>query len=159
MTFDFIVMLILFTSPFTVFFSVITLMDFYRDFKIRRERECLNSMIEEADYQDMYYDNLAYLAEAEEKRVKQLQAKLQPPIEPAPVPLQIEMLPPEPQGKIICGVCGSSMSEDIVYCDRCGTPHHRRCWEYNGRCATYACGCDQCKVQISVRSDWKAEFD
>ncbi|MHB9108411.1 MAG: RING finger protein [Armatimonadota bacterium] len=28
---------------------------------------------------------------------------------------------------------------EIVTCPRCGIPHHRECWEENGRCTTYGC--------------------
>jgi Prokaryotic RING finger family 1 len=38
-----------------------------------------------------------------------------------------------------CRVCGDGMDNDIVYCRRCKTPHHRECWEYNGVCSTYGC--------------------
>lgn len=39
-----------------------------------------------------------------------------------------------------CPVCGDSIEDDLVFCSRCKTPHHRECWNYNGKCATYACG-------------------
>lgn len=39
-----------------------------------------------------------------------------------------------------CPVCGEEIASDIVFCVRCRTPHHRDCWTYNGKCATYACG-------------------
>ena len=40
-----------------------------------------------------------------------------------------------------CQICGSDISEDArVNCRRCGTPHHKDCWEFNGQCSTYACG-------------------
>ncbi len=38
-----------------------------------------------------------------------------------------------------CQVCGEEVSFDPVKCDRCGTPHHRDCWSYLGKCAVYAC--------------------
>jgi hypothetical protein len=35
----------------------------------------------------------------------------------------------------------SDIAEDVrVNCRRCGTPHHKDCWEFNGQCSTYACG-------------------
>lgn len=41
----------------------------------------------------------------------------------------------------ICQICGSDIQADArVTCRRCGTPHHRDCWEFNGQCSTYACG-------------------
>jgi hypothetical protein len=43
-----------------------------------------------------------------------------------------------------CGVCGESLSSDIVVCSRCNTPHHRDCWQYSGGCATYGCGSRDC---------------
>lgn len=35
-----------------------------------------------------------------------------------------------------CPVCGKAFleNEDIVVCPECGTPHHRKCWEENGKC-------------------------
>lgn len=47
-----------------------------------------------------------------------------------------------------CRVCGEGLSEKthlqqtrdaIVICDRCETPHHLSCWQYNRGCAVYAC--------------------
>jgi hypothetical protein len=31
------------------------------------------------------------------------------------------------------------MSEGVVVCRRCRTPHHLECWRYVGRCTTYGC--------------------
>jgi hypothetical protein len=39
-----------------------------------------------------------------------------------------------------CPICGDLIEDDLVFCCRCKTPHHRECWQYNGKCATYACG-------------------
>ena len=40
-----------------------------------------------------------------------------------------------------CQICGSDIAEEArVNCRRCGTPHHKDCWEFNGQCSTYACG-------------------
>ena len=40
-----------------------------------------------------------------------------------------------------CQICGAEISkEHIVYCTRCTTPHHKECWEFNGKCSTFACG-------------------
>jgi hypothetical protein len=33
------------------------------------------------------------------------------------------------------------MTADLVACAKCRTIHHRSCWDYVGRCSTYACGC------------------
>ena len=38
-----------------------------------------------------------------------------------------------------CAVCGELLRQEIVYCRRCKTPHHRDCWEYNQGCSTYGC--------------------
>lgn len=37
---------------------------------------------------------------------------------------------------IACPVCGIKFNEndDVVVCPICGTPHHRECWQKNGRC-------------------------
>ena len=39
----------------------------------------------------------------------------------------------------VCQVCGTEMTEAVL-CARCRTPHHKECWEYMGRCSTFACG-------------------
>ncbi len=53
-----------------------------------------------------------------------------------PVPPKSE-IPPEAK----CQVCGVSLAEGkVVACRRCATPHHKDCWEFNGRCSTFACG-------------------
>ncbi len=40
-----------------------------------------------------------------------------------------------------CQVCGTALSGGaLVACERCGTLHHRACWDYVKRCSTYACG-------------------
>ena len=39
-----------------------------------------------------------------------------------------------------CLVCRDSMSEDLVECGQCRTPHHRACWDYVGSCSVYGCG-------------------
>ncbi|MCA9104601.1 MAG: RING finger protein [Pirellulaceae bacterium] len=41
---------------------------------------------------------------------------------------------------VSCPICGDPIESDLVYCVGCKTPHHRECWEYNTRCATFACG-------------------
>ena len=43
-------------------------------------------------------------------------------------------------GEGVCQVCGSALGPDRVRCRKCGTPHHRECWLYNGGCSTFACG-------------------
>jgi hypothetical protein len=40
-----------------------------------------------------------------------------------------------------CQVCYNAISaETRVRCRRCRTPHHPDCWDFNGGCATFACG-------------------
>lgn len=39
----------------------------------------------------------------------------------------------------ICQICGEAIVEDMVFCRRCMTPHHRDCWRYYGACSTYGC--------------------
>ena len=56
--------------------------------------------------------------------------------------------PPEPTGIVLdevrvasggeCPVCGTVMAAS-VRCEACRTPHHSECWQYMGRCSTYAC--------------------
>lgn len=45
-----------------------------------------------------------------------------------------------PETIAACRVCGEKILLDRIECRRCETPHHKDCWDYNGRCATYACG-------------------
>jgi len=57
----------------------------------------------------------------------------------------IEILDESPAGPDAsaptCQICGSEIAPDVrVNCRRCGTPHHKDCWEFNGQCSTYACG-------------------
>jgi hypothetical protein len=41
----------------------------------------------------------------------------------------------------VCQVCGSRIPADVrVFCRKCRTPHHKECWEYNGKCSTFGCG-------------------
>lgn len=46
-----------------------------------------------------------------------------------------------------CQVCGQELKQNIVYCAKCRTPHHRECWSYNGKCSTY--GCDEMRFTTS----------
>lgn len=40
-----------------------------------------------------------------------------------------------------CQICGAPLAAGaLVRCAKCATPHHRDCWEFNGRCSTFACG-------------------
>jgi hypothetical protein len=41
---------------------------------------------------------------------------------------------------VVCRVCGEEIQDDLVFCRRCKTPHHRECWQYNGVCSVFACG-------------------
>lgn len=39
-----------------------------------------------------------------------------------------------------CPVCGTGLSRrGLVLCQRCHSPHHRRCWSYNKGCGVYGC--------------------
>lgn len=38
-----------------------------------------------------------------------------------------------------CGICGCELRGSLVRCDRCDTPHHHDCWQYNAGCAVFAC--------------------
>ena len=39
-----------------------------------------------------------------------------------------------------CLICRHELADDIIYCGRCHTPHHRECFAYSGGCSVYACG-------------------
>ncbi len=41
---------------------------------------------------------------------------------------------------VICKVCGEEIDgHEMVYCQRCKTPHHGECWQYAGSCSVYGC--------------------
>lgn len=42
--------------------------------------------------------------------------------------------------ELMCQICGDRMTQDVVYCRSCDTPHHKDCWNYYGACSTYGCG-------------------
>jgi len=43
--------------------------------------------------------------------------------------------------KITCPYCQSKIKQEseIIYCNICGTPHHKECWDENNGCTTYGC--------------------
>jgi len=55
----------------------------------------------------------------------------------------MELIAGAPAGdeEAACRVCGVALGRERVCCVACGTPHHPDCWDYNGGCAIYACGC------------------
>jgi hypothetical protein len=59
---------------------------------------------------------------------------------PSPLPAGVEIgdLGIAPGGE--CPVCGTPMNQKTVRCELCRTPHHAECWDYMGRCSTFACG-------------------
>lgn len=50
-----------------------------------------------------------------------------------------------------CPICSEVITEFMVVCARCKTPHCQDCWEYNGQCATFACS-EERFVQIDDAS-------
>jgi hypothetical protein len=53
-----------------------------------------------------------------------------------------------------CRVCGTELAGTAqVSCERCQTPHHQDCWEYWGRCATYACTGLERPAAVAVREE------
>lgn len=41
---------------------------------------------------------------------------------------------------VICKICGEEIAgHEMVYCQRCKTPHHGDCWQYAGSCSVYGC--------------------
>ena len=49
------------------------------------------------------------------------------------------------QANACCMVCGQSIESAPVTCVNCQTAHHSECWEYLGKCSTFACGSVECK--------------
>ncbi|MBP89024.1 MAG: hypothetical protein CMJ64_20305 [Planctomycetaceae bacterium] len=41
---------------------------------------------------------------------------------------------------VICKICGEGIEIDLVFCQRCKTPHHGECWQYARSCSVYGCG-------------------
>jgi len=39
----------------------------------------------------------------------------------------------------LCPVCATEMTDGVITCEKCRTPHHQECWTYVGQCSTYAC--------------------
>jgi hypothetical protein len=39
----------------------------------------------------------------------------------------------------LCPICTTVLAEPLVRCERCRSPHHKECFEYLGRCATFGC--------------------
>jgi hypothetical protein len=52
----------------------------------------------------------------------------------------------QPLAHVVCQVCGEEIASDLVFCQRCKTPHHRDCWLYVGRCSVFGCG----EIQFQV---------
>ena len=38
-----------------------------------------------------------------------------------------------------CKICGERIEMEMVFCQRCKTPHHAECWHYTGACSVYGC--------------------
>ena len=45
----------------------------------------------------------------------------------------------------VCSICVQPLLDRWVVCSRCQTPHHRDCWEFNGRCSTFGCSSSDCE--------------
>lgn len=51
-----------------------------------------------------------------------------------------------------CRICGEIVLARAVSCELCETVHHQECWEFNGRCALYACGGETFRIPLGNRS-------
>lgn len=38
-----------------------------------------------------------------------------------------------------CSICANSIQDSPVHCERCRTPFHKDCWDYQGGCAVFGC--------------------
>lgn len=66
----------------------------------------------------------------------------------------------QPLDEVKCQVCGDEIREDLVFCRRCKTPHHRECWQYNGACSVFACGETRFSVpQVAPRTQEPKQKD
>jgi hypothetical protein len=52
----------------------------------------------------------------------------------------VEERPATPVEETECQVCGDPLTEKVVHCLKCKTPHHLDCWQYFGSCSVYGCG-------------------
>ena len=50
-----------------------------------------------------------------------------------------------------CPVCAESLAGHIRRCTQCGAVHHDECWQYNGRCAVYACASTRAELEMGRR--------
>jgi len=51
----------------------------------------------------------------------------------------------------VCQYCGEPVTERVVLCRVCETPHHRECFEAGGGCTTYSCGSILCRDADGTR--------
>lgn len=52
------------------------------------------------------------------------------------------------ESSIVCKRCDEEIEDELVYCFKCGSPHHRNCFEEHRQCAKSAC-----KVTVYVAND------
>lgn len=53
----------------------------------------------------------------------------------------------------VCLICAQAIHDPTqMGCTTCDTPHHKDCWEYNGRCALFGCGGTRAReLQVSAK--------
>ena len=62
-----------------------------------------------------------------------------------------------------CQYCGCEIEGKAAFCTACETPHHRDCFEENGKCTVYACDCPsffdaaQGKT-VHLKKNWTTEI-
>ena len=54
-----------------------------------------------------------------------------------------------------CPVCASRIGGEVHTCERCDTPHHTDCWDYNGGCAIFACSSPEEKLFRNIEIDFE----
>jgi hypothetical protein len=52
-----------------------------------------------------------------------------------------------------CPVCSEALVDDLVKCELGDTPHHRVCWQYNGKCAIYSCNGKVCWQRVRFNAE------
>ena len=57
----------------------------------------------------------------------------------------------ETQAAVRSQMRDGALYEELVFCGRCKTPHHRECWLYAGRCSVFGCGETQFRVPQRAR--------
>src|SRR5437868_1598101 len=67
----------------------------------------------------------------------------------------------EREAGVICSHCAEPVEQgnQIAVCQRCGTVHHRSCWEKQDHCGAYACAPGRVDVEGNAAQAWRITPD